>query len=61
MNVITDQEKQQILEGWSHIKQQPISAVPKLTMVEFLHQVEQFAQLMPPRPHAFAEGTVWKL
>ena len=62
MNVISEQEKQQLLAAWSNPKpKHPIPASPNLGMEEFLQHVEQFARLLPPKPRSFAQGTAWRL
>jgi hypothetical protein len=67
MNVITEREKQQLLEGDARLRGAATSArarlpaPPPLCMEEFLRQVEQLARILPQSPRPFAGGTRWKL
>lgn len=65
MNVISEREKVQLLEGGERLAQKegvrrPPSA-PVLPMPEYLRQVEQWAELFPPPARKPACGNSWKL
>ncbi len=65
MNVISEGEKDQLLEGSVRLVpkegvRRPPSA-PVLPMPEFLRQVEQWAKLFPQPVREPARGDNWKL
>ncbi len=68
MHVITEEEKQQLLEGASRMRELTtasadprVSLPPTLSIVDYLDQVEQLNRLIPPVPRQPAQGEHWKL
>lgn len=64
MNVITEQEKQQLIEGsraLAKADRRHLPRSPVVSMKDFLQNVEQLSQILPSLPRSFAQGKHWKL
>jgi len=67
MNVISEAEKQQLLApsqrslGHDQMAGNRAPSPPRLPILDYLVQVEQFARLFPQKTRHFATGQHWKL
>ncbi len=67
MNGISESEKQQLRQSLvANTEANPnvprrAPGAPVVSMMTYLHQVEEWARMFPPAPRAPAEGTHWKL